>query len=121
MGLIAPSILQLAKSFSDTHFATTSDSGEDIPGFDNISAWFPNLMFYLLHSMARTVSFAVISLQFPHYACVTFVVKAMAKIAIAGLFAVRKPSGIIVRATEIYAFALVTRKLNYKVSVIKLG
>ena len=82
MGLIAPSILQLAKSFSDTHFATTSDSGEDIPGFDNISAWFPNLMFYLLHSMARSLSFAVLFLHFPQYASIMFVPQAFANIII---------------------------------------
>ena len=82
MGLIAPSIIQLAKSFTDTHFANVSDTGEDIPGFDNFCQWFPNLMYYLLHSMARSVSFAVLFLHFPHYAYIMFVPQAVINIIV---------------------------------------
>ena len=82
MGLIIPSVIQLAKSFTDTHFANVSDSGEDIPGFDNISLWFPNFMFYLLHAMARSVSFSVLFLHFPHYAGIMFVPQVVANMLI---------------------------------------
>ena len=77
-----PSLLKLAKSFTDTHFANVSDSGEDIPGFDNISLWFPNFMFYLLHAMARSVSFSVLFLHFPHYAGIMFVPQVVANMLI---------------------------------------
>ena len=82
MGLIVPSILQLAKSFTDTHFANVSDTGEDIPGFNNMSLWFPSFLFYLLHAMARSVSFAVLFLHFPHYASVMFVPQVIANMII---------------------------------------
>ena len=82
MGLIVPSILQLAKSFTDTHFANVSDTGEDIPGFDNMSLWFPSFVFYLLHAMARSVSCAVLFLHFPHYASVMFVPQVIANMII---------------------------------------
>ena len=82
VGLIIPSVLQLANSFKDTHFANVSDTGEDIPGFDNISLWFPNFMFYLLHAMARSLSYAILFLHFPHYACIMFVPQVKANIII---------------------------------------
>ena len=82
VGLIVPSILQLAKSFTDTHFANVSDTGEDIPGFDNMSLWFPSFVFYLLHAMARSVTCAVLFLHFPHYASVMFVPQVIANMII---------------------------------------
>ena len=82
MGLIIPSILQLAKSFSDTHFANASDTGEDIPGCENICLWLPSLFYYLLHSMARAFSFSVLFLHFPHYAYIMFIPQTLINIAI---------------------------------------
>ena len=82
MGVVIPSLLQLAKNFSDSHFYCGQETGDEIPGLENICLWLPSMLYYLLHSIGRLFTFAVLFVHYPHYAFLMFIPQALCNIII---------------------------------------
>ena len=82
VGVIIPSLLQLAKNFTDTHYYCAQETGDEIPGLENICLWWPSVLYYILHSVARLVTFALLFVHFPHFTFLMFVPQTLCNIII---------------------------------------